>query len=273
MKKRYATALLLSCTMFQAHAINIAQTKSQYEPGGVRYEFTVTEWEPSSSSIMNPCTSYNIKNTICTVYLVSYRAPGQGIASIAYAGWDTQLGGDESWGGLLSKLNQKGFHIPFSGSLLVDTQDITPTLCISFAYAQSGPSVAGFVLPFGPCVPVNPPALQCDITGDSVIDHKSLMDNAVDGATASVQLNLQCKGATSVTIATPKADASGVRLREDGSLYSRILVNGKSATGGVSISTKEGLTSPFTVTSVLVAAGNVTPGKFHGSTVLTVSPP
>lgn len=42
----WAALLLLLCLMANvAHAVSIQSTRSQYEPGGVRYYFTVTAWE------------------------------------------------------------------------------------------------------------------------------------------------------------------------------------------------------------------------------------
>ncbi|MFV3381013.1 MULTISPECIES: hypothetical protein [Pseudomonas] len=106
-----------------------------------------------------------------------------------------------------------------------------------------------------------------------MIDHKTLADNAVDGATASTQLNVQCRGPASVTVSTTRTDAYGVRLKADGSLYSKVTVNGKDATAGINVPITQDLNTPLTITSTLVKRGDVMPGQFIGSTVLTVSPP
>lgn len=106
-----------------------------------------------------------------------------------------------------------------------------------------------------------------------MIDHKTLEDNAFEGATASTQLGVQCHGPSSVTVSTARTDAYGVQLRNDGSLYSKITVNGKDATAGINVPITQGLTTPLTITSTLIKRGNVTPGQFSGSTVVTISPP
>ncbi|PNG38721.1 hypothetical protein BK640_00750 [Pseudomonas protegens] len=106
-----------------------------------------------------------------------------------------------------------------------------------------------------------------------MIDHKSLMDNAVDGATASTQVYVQCRGPASMTVSTSRSDSYGVRLKSDGSLYSKITVNGKDATAGINVPITQDQFTPLTITSTLVKRGNVTPGQFSGSTVVTLSPP
>ena len=126
---------------------------------------------------------------------------------------------------------------------------------------------------FGPCTPVTKPVLQCAIKGDTTIDHKTLPDNALDGATASTQLGLQCRGPASVTVSASRTNAFGVQLRSDDSLYSKVTVNGKDATAGINVPVAEGLSAPLDIVSTLSKRGTVTPGPFSGSTVITVSPP
>ncbi|MGE8466654.1 MAG: hypothetical protein ACN6QE_11085, partial [Pseudomonas putida] len=94
----------------------------------------------------------------------------------------------------------------------------------------------------------------------------------VDGAKASTNLSLQCRGPANVTVSTSRTNTNGVRLRDDNSLYSRITVNGKDATAGINVAVSNGQAA-LNIESTLVTLGTVTPGAFSGSTVITISPP
>jgi hypothetical protein len=259
----------------QAHAITITPTKSEYEPGGVRYYFVVSSWYPSNTGEPSPCLSNDPAITLCPVYLVAHKPPGY-FHSVGFhpTSWRVPIRrGSWSIYYLLKDMETKGFQIPYIGSIFVPQQDVSANICISFSYSTIGPAIGGGLSLFGPCARVAPPVMQCDITGDAVIDHKTLADNAVDGATASTQLNVQCRGPASVTVSTTRTDAYGVRLKADGSLYSKVTVNGKDATAGINVPVTKDLPTPLTITSTLVKRADVTPGAFLGSTVVTVSPP
>ncbi len=214
--------------------------------------------------------------TLCPIRLVVNKGPGP-YNSVGYNPalyWEVPIRrGTWPIYYLITDLEKKGFRIPYSTSVFVPQKDVSADNCITFSYARIGPAIGGAIGRFGPCVRVAAPALQCDIIGDAVIDHKTLADNAVDGATASTQLNVQCRGPASVTVSTTRTDAYGVRLKADGSLYSKVTVNGKDATAGINVPITQDLNTPLTITSTLVKRGDVMPGQFIGSTVLTVSPP
>jgi hypothetical protein len=174
---------------------------------------------------------------------------------------------------LLWDLQAQGFRIPLTGSVLVSTNYANNELCIGFSHAKIGTDLGGALSTFGPCTRVVAPVLMCEIKGDNNINHKHLPDNALDGATASTQLSVLCRGPASVTVTASRTDSYGVRLRDDNSLYSRITVNGKDATAGINVAVTNGLASPLNIESTLVTRGTVTPGAFSGSTVITISPP
>lgn len=281
MNKPYATALrsaltavLIGGAAVQAHAITIITTYSQYEPGGVRYGFTVSDWESGVAGQRSPCQSDDPRLNTCNVYLSVFNPP-QIYSSVAtYRKWEVPVRpGSSSMSDLLRDLTQQGFRIPITGSILVPTRDANNKLCISFNAAKTGPNLGGALNMFGPCTRVIAPALMCEIAGDSTINHKNLPDNALDGATASTQLSVTCRGPASVTVSASRTDSYGVRLRDDSSLYSKITVNGKDATGGINVAVTNGLASPLNIESTLVTRGTVTPGAFSGSTVVTISPP
>lgn len=267
-------SVLLSAAALQAHAITITTTESRYEPGGTRYYFTVSDWMSGEAGRPNPCQSDDPRQTICRVGLVANRRPGNYSSVGRYADWEVPVRrGSSSMQQLQWDLQAKGLRMPLSGSIFVSRQNANDELCITFSYSKIGPNLGGAISLFGPCTRVAVPVLQCDITGETTIDHKSLPDNALEGAKASIQLNLQCRGPASVTVSASRTNTSGVRLRSDDSLYSKITVNGKDATAGINVAVVDGLNTPLDITSTLSTRGTVTPGPFSGSTVIIVAPP
>jgi len=274
MKNMYVTAvrcalaaMLLFGVATQSHAITIETTKSEYVPGGARYYFVVTNWGYLWES--SPCGFSGSNATTCTISLIALHDTNQGFEAVgSYASWSVPLRPDSNMGDLLRDLESKGFGIPLSGSIFVESGKITHDLCISFIY-----SIPGAIRSFGPCQPVAVLPLECDITGNPIINYQTLADNAVDGATASTKLNAQCKGPASMIVSTSTTNAYGVKLKEDDSLYSKITVNGKDATAGINVPIKDGVATPLTITSTLVKRGELMPGPFLGFTVVTISPP
>ena len=269
--RRGITAMLLWGLWAGAHAIEITSTKSEYVPGGVRYYFEVTSW--GYGLISSPCSTNESIYTTCYITLAARIIPSVNLTAAVYAEWEVPVRRDSYMKDLLKDLENKGFRIPLTGSVVVDTKHKPSNLCIGFLYVKIGPTIGGGPSSMGTCARVVPPPLQCKISGDATIDHKSVMDNAVDGATASTKLYVQCQGPASLTVSTTRTDAYGVRLKSDGSLYSNVTVNGKDATAGIEVPITQGQNTPLTVTSTLVKRGDVMPGEFIGFTVLTISPP
>lgn len=278
MKKAYMTvlrcalvAMLLWGISAQARDIVITPTKSEYVSGGVRYYFVVNSWGYEFMS--SPCSTTEPIYTTCTISLTARISSSYHEGVGYYDRWEVPVRRNSYMGDLLKDLESKGFRIPLSGSIFVASKYEPSDLCIGFGAVKTGPTIGGAVNPLGPCYRVAAPSLQCDITGYAVIDHKNLMDDAVDGATASTQVYVQCRGPASLAVSTSQTDSYGVRLKSDGSLYSKITVNGQDATAGINVPITQGLATPLTITSTLVKRGNVTPGQFSGSTIITISPP
>jgi len=265
-------AMLLWVVTPQSHAVTITTTKSEYAPGGARYYFVVSSWGyPGNSS---PCSDPRSGFTHCAIILTAQKISTPYYSPVSeYATWDVPVRNNSNMGELLQDLEGKGFRIPLSGSIFVDSTNVSSDLCIGFAYVKIGPNIEGSARTFGNCQPVATLPLQCEITGDTTIDHQVLADNAADGATASTQLKLQCTGPSSMTISTSTTNSHGVRLKDDDSLYSKVTVNGKNSTAGINVPITPGLATPLTITSTLVKRGDLTPGAFLGSTVVTISSP
>ncbi|MGF6593711.1 hypothetical protein [Pseudomonas sp. 2835] len=271
--RRALISVLLCSAAAQAQAFNITSTDSRYELNGVRYYFIVSNWTTADQTA-GPCSKPGPEWSICIIGLTANRSASYYDGVGTYAEWRIPLENQrQSMGQILTALQKKGFSIPLSGSILVPFSDNSNNICISFTYSVVGAHVGGAINLFGPCARVIAPALQCEITGDTTVNHRELPDNKVDGAKASTQLAIKCRGATSVTVSASRTDSSGVQLTSDGSLYSKITVNGKDATTGINVAISNGQATPLNIESTLAAHGTVTPGAFSGSTVITISPP
>ncbi|MHC2144083.1 MrpH family fimbial adhesin [Pseudomonas sp. 210_17 TE3656] len=267
-KRPYWTALLfLLCFVVNAaHAISIEFNKSQYEPGGARYFFTVNSWEGGGHRV---CTDMTASS--CGIYLVGAQGPGDPYAMVLST-YNWEVKPKTSMTDIRNQM--KGFSIPFQGSLFVPKDSrVSDNFCISFAHGYRWPGVGGAIGPVGPCAKVTKPALQCEIKGNTTIDHNNVSDAAIDGNEASVTLQLTCTGTSSVIASASKENTSGVKLRADGSLYSKLTIDGKAPANGVPVKVEEGLPTPIFIKSTLSSNGTVEPGPFSGSTVLTISPP
>lgn len=259
--------VLLCFISSEAYAITIVSTKSQHESGGVRYYFTVSDWRANETI----CT--NMVMVSCSITIVGARGPGNvfnWVNSTYHYGSLTP----SSPSNILSQMKAKGFSIPLYGSLLVPKgTSVSNEFCISFAFAEVTGTIGGGYNLYGPCARTAKPTLQCDIGGNSIINHGAVNEMAIDGNGAGTTLRLSCTGVSSVIVSASKGSASGIKLRTDGSLYSKLTIDGKSAADGVSIKVEEGLSTPVLVKSTLFSKGTVEPGEFSGSTVLTISLP
>jgi hypothetical protein len=267
-KSYWAALLFLLCFVVNAaHAISIEFNKSQYEPGGARYYFTVTSWEGGGHSVCSDTTA-----TECILYLVGAQAPGDYQAMVFSTHRWYEIRPSTSMTTVRNQM--RGFSIPFKGDLFVPKEKrVSDSFCISFAQGFRYVGAGGLIAPVGPCAKVIKPALQCEIKGNTTINHNNVSDAAIDGNEAAVTLQLTCTGTSSVIASASKESASGVKLRADGSLYSKLTIDGKAPANGVPIKVEEGMPTPIFIKSTLTSNGTVEPGPFSGSTVLTISPP
>lgn len=264
---RVASIFLLFLMVDTAFAISIVSTKSVYEPAGTRYYFTVSNWGP------NEYICSTVSRSKCTVLIVGAPAPGE------HSSWiDTpyryEIQPSSSPELVLYRLREKGFSIPLHGSFVVPRWTYVPsTFCISLAYSEVSNTIGGAYNLYGPCARVVKPALKCDVGGNKTIVHDNVSERAIDGNEAVTNLQLSCTGASSVIIYASRESDSRVNLRADGSLYSKLTIEGKPAAQGASIKVQEGVSTPVLVKSTLFSKGTVEPGEFSGSIVLRISPP
>ena len=268
------SCVLLCAVTGQAGAITITSTESRYESSGIRYYFTVENWSTSDPA-PSQCRSENPGISTCVVALAMRLNPTTAQTTGKGYEWRVPIGrGKATMGDMLTTLNGYGFSMPFKGSILVGKQSTASSdMCISFSTSTIGAAIGGIINLFGPCARIMTPMLQCEISGDNTIDHKNLPDTQLDGATASLQLKVMCKGQSSVTVTATPTDYFGVKLRSDGSLYSRITVNGRDASYGIYLPVGDNQATLVDITSTLITHGTVAPGSFSGSTVITISPP
>lgn len=265
---RVAFFIFLLSLSSLSYAVLITSTKSQYEPGGIRFYFTVTSWKDGGGKFCDDMSAVS-----CTLQIYGVQSPGNNSYMTPADGyWEIKPQQTMEW--VFTAMQRSGFSIPHKGSVLVRKgTPLSDTYCISFATGYRWAGIGGAVSPSGPCAKVTMPALQCDITGNTTIKHREIFSDAIDGNEAETQLQLTCTGATSVTATTGADDALGVKLRAGEGLYSKLTIDGKKTSSGVLIKVDNGLPTRISLKSTLVTKGIVKPGEFSGSTVLTISPP
>lgn len=266
-------SIFLAGVAAQAQATpHIVSTSSRYEGAAVRYYFEVENWTVTDRD-RNPCVSTDSAVSRCVLYLSIRHPPSRYTAY--YARWEIPIRRSSTGSGeLLSDLQKLGVTMPITGSILVPQSYPSNELCFGFVWAHIGPNLGGAHNDWGSwCNRVVAPPLSCSITGNSTITHTPVSDREVNMSTASTVLNVQCSGPSSVTVTASRPDSRGVPLRGDGSLFSKITVNGADATSGVNVGLPDGRNGSLNIVSKLSSSGTVTPGPFSGSTVITVSPP
>lgn len=242
----------------------IVVTKTEKVGDQRRYTYTVTGWSQSDKTVSS-CGWATVREGCYTTLWVVYTDGGESMGGEIVRQW-TQEASDHlaTTGAVLYGLNNRGeFLIPYT-----DTTTITTHFRAGLsACLQVMIGIDRLMRPLTSCAPAKPTPVTCNITGDTTIDHKTLSDNAVDGALAATKLYIRCEKPTSLTVNATRTNVRGVKLRYDDSLYSAIKVNGQDATDGIKIQNNAWIT----ITSTLKANGDIEPGPFLGSTVITVS--
>lgn len=257
---------------YSAVAVEIESTGSRNEENGVRYFFTVTQWEGGGD---NFCRDLSART--CDLTIAGVLGPGYHASSSYY--WYNLRPNSTMTDLRTTMSNSIGvgstvFTIPFRGSIFVPGP--RRSICISFLqqFNYGGGTKARFD-PVGPCRSTMEPPAKCDINGSPTINHGSVSDNidTLNLSSAQTTLQLTCTGKGTVMASASKESPTGIKLRADGSLYSKITIEGKPAAAGVRINVESGLATPITIKSQLYSNGAVKPGAFSGSTVLTIAPP
>ncbi|MGH8816165.1 MAG: hypothetical protein ACREX5_06190, partial [Achromobacter pestifer] len=239
------------------------------------YFFTVEDWN-STSSGRSWCDNPDTNSNYCHLSIRGLRSPGSMLNLLASAySWEYLPKTSKTMGELYRHMNKKGFSVPFKGSVLVP-KDINPPLtqpiCIGFTAAFTGSNIGGIIGPVGTCSAVIAPPLKCDVKGKSTIDHGTLTDDRVDGHIATTQLMVECTGMSKINVSLVDVDSDGVRLRSDGSLYSKITINNRVVGDSGELFPIDNMLT-LDVSSQLSAKGDVAPGPFSGSAVIRMTSP
>ncbi len=262
---------LLFLTLQNSAAVTIETIGARYEQGGTRYYFVITDWYKSGTKF---CQSQS--GGKCYLAIYGIHGPGNYMNMIGSNYKWSDLETNTSMLDLYYQMRSKGgFTIPFDGSLFVPSSvKVKDDFCIGFAQASTTPTTGGVVGPIGPCTQVQKPTLTCYATGSIIIDHGALSHKSIDGKSAGAQLSFRCKGAaTSVFLKSSETDTDGVQLTTNGNLYSKLTVDNEDLARGVIIPIKNDVTERVYIKSTLKAKGPVMPGKFLGSSVITISLP
>ncbi|HIE1062985.1 TPA: hypothetical protein ACXJQO_004522 [Serratia marcescens] len=134
-----------------------------------------------------------------------------------------------------------------------------------------GDSCSGTMTP--PPTEPPPPPLSCSISGNGIVlPHGSLDQNVLNGNTKSVTVMISCTKTATVRITAKAGNGTDtVTLRSDGSLKSRLQVNGIAGTTGATVSVPGTSGTYVQFSSTLITNGTVAAGAFYGTAVAVVT--
>lgn len=244
-------------------AATLVVTSSKKEGEHTRISYTVNGWTTQDKT-MTACGPTNLKCMLVPVI----KTGTSNVSHFEVASFFSSKGSYMTLGEVLSEFTSLGLiRMPYSGSFL-SSISVSNGDCLQWRLYVTGSATTNVT----DCHSTLPPPVQCSLYGNTTIDHKTLSDNALNGAQASTSLNLNCQGSANVIIKATRTNSYGVRLKSDDSLYSEVKINDKDATNGINIPITSNLNYPLNITSTLKTRGTVTPGPFSGSTIITVSP-
>lgn len=226
--------VLLVFLATQAHAIDLAVQSIS----GSTYVIRVSNW--STQDLTN---SNCVRAGRCGLSLSATFFGGATVAFnpfTAIGSFDSSKTTPVTLGEMRSQLDSLGFSNPFTVSVVFPP--FSGARCI---YMSSGAANGAGRSSITGCFPlvVAPEPVKCNISGNTNIDHRALLSNALAGAQASTQLSLTCGGAAKVIVRATRTNSYGVMLRSDDSLYSEVKINGVDATDGITVSVANNLSS------------------------------
>jgi len=142
-----------------------------------------------------------------------------------------------------------------------------PTTCFGVMYWQ-GPqddNYTGLVIPGSYCGKPPPSLAQCDLMGDVVFDYGPIAAEAVQGASRTKFINVQCTDPADIVI-TLTGNRS---INLGGGITSKLSINGVDLSYGARISAPKGSDS-LRITSTLSAGAKPTAGNYSGSGVVVL---
>lgn len=169
---------------------------------------------------------------------------------------------------------QKG--IPYTATFDIRKEDAT---CVGLFYVDRplivGGGDHGVLWPNSTCGKIPPADQYCDLWIPNEIDHGKLRNKQLDGDEMETSGSLAClkEGSMKLYVTSNRA-TKNIDLSFDGTLYSNISLdtgNGyKDGWGGVSIITNGNeIPTSFNIKSTLRAIGNIVPGLYEGTALIT----
>lgn len=286
MKKWLCALLLLGGGMFSQTSaasiwswIDTLETCSASATYCYEYNFTIADWDEKDST-PNPC--YGL--TACTIF-IGHRHNAAGTSgSRTNRSWATGtysfLTTAETMGEL-AKSFKSIFSLPYSSSTRHSGSTVATEECVGIFYAAgknlgtntsevNNSSFTGYpLLPGSICGAAPAPSGSCDFNQDVLnLNHGTLTRQELEGHEVSETVSINCT--TSQTLKLFIYSADNVQLRDDGSLYSELYMNGNVlGTAGFTLDVAE--QENVTVKSVLRTNGSVAAGEFSGSTVMLIT--
>lgn len=144
-------------------------------------------------------------------------------------------------------------------------------VCYALVYTEITHSYS-YVFPGQNCIGPTPPNNECNVEAGSVtLDHGELATDAVNGHKRSENVRISCTYPANANLTVFSKDANEkIMLKNDGSLYSTVNIDGVPGPTGKKINIPQGGTT-INLESTLHTAGNVEAGPFSGTAILVIN--
>lgn len=250
------------------------------------YDWTVQYWDTPDST-PNPCfdpsTERGMEGQNCTVFI------GHVHDNLKQAGNLVSDGGEFLDG--VQKYKNMGevgaafklkYPLPRSGTqkhTLGSGGVLTIPECVGIFYKTiaKGTSAAlgSPMVPGSLCGIVPPPVGQCEFSAAAInLPHGSVQVRDLEGHRARQTAYIRCTQAMSVKVYVTGVAGSGlIDLRGNGSLKSRLTVNGQDGSTGVQMTIPVNVLTPVEFVSTLTTVGTVEGGPFSGSATAILAIP
>jgi hypothetical protein len=269
--------ILLAVMLLTAYSANSAIysyiTRSEGTPENAKYWWTIEYWDTVDAT-PNPC----YRASQCTVF-IGHRHSDAGEAGPGVSDGQEYLDGIQTLPtvGDVGKAFQQKYSLPRSGTQNHVGPAVTQE-CVGMYYKMSS-GIAGsqgsVMMPSSLCGIVPPPVGKCEFTETSIeLTHGQIQLKDVEGHKARQTGYVRCTQEMDVMVYLAGSAGNGmVNLRNDGSLQTRLTIDGVSGSTGVRIHALAATKMPLEFVSTLTKVGAVEAGDFFGSATAILTMP
>lgn len=273
-------SLLIGAAMFSSSAsaaifsyiTEAVVNKDNQEKIHITYTYTIARWDPEPvNSKHNPCYDWDVCYLTLSHKHTKDGKPGKPERVFARIDGYKTLKEIQDKAGVRLPVSGKATH---DGKMLDNTQE-----CVGLFFQDTHDAVAtrGGLLPGSLCGIAPPPVGACKIINNIPdIDFGNVAEVDLAGKTKEVSFDVTCDKEMDVLVIATSVNASNsrVNLRNDGSLYANLFLDGNTpGENGHKVHIIENGSTRVTLKAELGTNGRVEPGDFSGSAALILTVP